>query len=91
MKEQPDPEQSDSDNPEWSESDIGQAGTFATLPASLRQTLRTARGPQKHPTKVRITIRLSPDVVASFRATGEGWQGRIDGALRDWLKAHAPG
>ncbi len=30
------------------------------------------RGPQKAPTKERITIRLSPDVVSSFRASGPG-------------------
>lgn len=46
------------------------------------------RGPQKTPTKERITIRLSRDVVERFRATGEGWQSRVDGALQDWLKKH---
>jgi uncharacterized protein (DUF4415 family) len=49
------------------------------------------RGPQKAPTKERITIRLSRDVTEHFRATGEGWQGRIDDALRDWLRTHTPG
>jgi uncharacterized protein (DUF4415 family) len=49
------------------------------------------RGPQKTPTKCLITMRLSPDVVATFRATGTGWQSRIDGALKDWLKTHTPG
>lgn len=48
------------------------------------------RGPQKAPTKERITIRLSRDVVESFRATGEGWQTRMDAALKDWLKSHSP-
>jgi len=37
-----------------------------------------------------ISIRLSPDVVGAFRATGDGWQTRIDTALRDWLKSHSP-
>ncbi|MFT0533303.1 BrnA antitoxin family protein [Castellaniella hirudinis] len=46
------------------------------------------RGPQKEPTKERITIRLSASTLADFRATGPGWQGRIDSALRDWLDAH---
>lgn len=40
------------------------------------------------PVEERITIRLSRDVVERFRATGEGWQTRIDAALRDYLKAH---
>jgi uncharacterized protein (DUF4415 family) len=60
-----------------------------TLPESLRRKLG-ARGPQKSPTKERITIRLSRNVVRSFRATGEGWQTRVDVALQDWLKKHNP-
>ncbi|HGJ5855678.1 MAG TPA: BrnA antitoxin family protein [Arsenophonus nasoniae] len=41
-------------------------------------------------TKTRITIRCSPDVVNAFRATGAGWQTRMDVALKDWLKKHNP-
>jgi uncharacterized protein (DUF4415 family) len=48
------------------------------------------RGPQKAPTKRLVTMRLSPDIVDTFRATGSGWQTRIDNALRDWLKTHTP-
>jgi uncharacterized protein (DUF4415 family) len=44
---------------------------------------------QVAPTKTRITIRLSQNVVDSFRATGEGWQTRMDAALQEWLKSHA--
>ena len=59
------------------------------LPSSLRKKVGI-RGPQKEPTKERITIRLSPDVVQRFRATGEGWQTRVDAALQDWLRKHKP-
>jgi uncharacterized protein (DUF4415 family) len=45
------------------------------------------RGPQKAPTKQRITIRLSQDIVEHFRAEGVGWQTRMDEALREWLKS----
>jgi len=48
-----------------------------------------ARGPNKRPPKEQVAIRLSPDVLAAFRADGPGWQTRIDAALRDWLKTHA--
>jgi len=58
-----------------------------TLPGSLRRKVGV-RGPQKSPTKERITIRLSQEVVQSFRATGEGWQTRVDAALQDWLRKH---
>ena len=46
------------------------------------------RGPQKAPTKKPLAIRLSPDVVDYFKATGAGWQSRIDAALRDWISGH---
>jgi len=59
------------------------------LSASLRKKLGV-RGPQKTPTKERITIRLSREVVESFRESGEGWQTRVDAALREWLKSHSP-
>jgi uncharacterized protein (DUF4415 family) len=59
------------------------------MPASLRRKVGV-RGPQKTPTKERITIRLSPDVVERFRATGDGWQTRVDAALQDWLRTHKP-
>jgi len=43
---------------------------------------RGERGPQKAPTKQQVTLRLDRDVVERFRATGAGWQGRINEALR---------
>jgi len=54
-----------------------------SLPASLQAKLKGR--PKAAVTKERITIRLSPDVVQTFRASGDGWQTRIDSALRDWL------
>jgi uncharacterized protein (DUF4415 family) len=59
-----------------------------TLPKSLQAKLR-GRGPQKAPTKTRITIRLSSEVVEGFRATGTGWQVRMDEALKGWLARHS--
>ena len=38
--------------------------------------------------KVSTTIRLDADVLAAFREKGEGWQTRVNAALRDWLKHH---
>ena len=43
---------------------------------------RGQRGPQKAPTKQLVSLRLDPDVLAHFRATGPGWQSRINAALR---------
>tara|TARA_R110001592_G_scaffold112292_3_gene310341 strand:- start:520 stop:798 length:279 start_codon:yes stop_codon:yes gene_type:complete len=63
--------------------------TNQALPQTLHEKMK-GRGPQKTPTKERITIRLSPDVLAPFRVTGKGWQSRVDAALKDWLKSHTP-
>jgi uncharacterized protein (DUF4415 family) len=47
-------------------------------------------GSVKPDRKVPTTIRLSPEVSSAFRATGHGWQTRIDAALKDWLRTHSP-
>ena len=36
-------------------------------------------------TKVALTVRYDADLVAAFRATGKGWQTRMNDALREWL------
>ena len=46
--------------------------------------------PKAEATKQRISIRLSPEVVTQFQATGRGWQTRMNDALKDWLKTHSP-
>ncbi|MBL8445642.1 MAG: BrnA antitoxin family protein [Zoogloeaceae bacterium] len=56
---------------------------------AVRPILKRGRPPAAV-TKERITIRLSPEVVQAFRASGEGWQTRVDAALKDWLKDHSP-
>ncbi len=33
------------------------------------------------PSKQRITLRLDPEVIDAFKATGAGWQGRMNDAL----------
>ncbi|MBP1202889.1 uncharacterized protein (DUF4415 family) [Duganella sp. 1411] len=39
-------------------------------------------------TKVAMNIRLDRDLVDAFKGTGEGWQTRLNDALRDWAKNH---
>lgn len=38
--------------------------------------------------ETRITLSMDNDTLAAFRAMGDGWQTRINQALREWLKAH---
>ena len=50
------------------------------------EVIRRARGrpPLGAPKKL-ISLRLDPDVIERFRATGPGWQSRINTALREHL------
>ena len=40
------------------------------------------RGLQRAPTKKQVTLRLDPEVIDKFRATGRGWQARMNDALK---------
>lgn len=44
--------------------------------------------PRKANPKVFAAIRLDVEVVEAFKATGRGWQTRINDALKTWLKEH---
>lgn len=39
--------------------------------------------------KTQVTLRLDVDIVEKFRASGEGWQTRINDALKSWVRTHA--
>ena len=45
-------------------------------------------GSTKAQAKVATTIRFDPDVLEALKASGRGWQTRVNDAMRDWLKAH---
>jgi uncharacterized protein (DUF4415 family) len=47
-------------------------------------------GSTKDDAKQAVTVRYSPDVLAAFRATGAGWQTRMNDALKEWLQTHSP-
>ncbi|MNI99699.1 hypothetical protein D3C73_1588480 [compost metagenome] len=38
--------------------------------------------------KVAVNVRYDRDVIEAFRATGDGWQTRMNDALRDYAKSH---
>ena len=64
--------------------------TYELSDQEFKQLRKVGRPPATE-TKEKITIRLSRMVVAKFRATGPGWQTRIDNALADWLREHKTG
>jgi uncharacterized protein (DUF4415 family) len=52
---------------------------------ALHKALSRGR-PKAESTKLALTIRYDAEVVEAFKATGKGWQTRMNAALRDWLK-----
>jgi len=63
--------------------------TQADLVRNGKVVRKGKRGPQKAPTKKLVSLRLSAEVVDHFKATGPGWQTRIDGALLKAIKRRA--
>lgn len=56
------------------------------FPAKVAAEMLKPRGRPKAPqTKLAVTIRYSPEVVAYFKATGSGWQTRMDEVLKKWV------
>jgi uncharacterized protein (DUF4415 family) len=43
------------------------------------------RGVGQKPATVLLSVRYSPEVVACFRATGKGWQTRMNEVLEEWV------
>lgn len=48
--------------------------------------MRALRGrPKSASSKQLVSIRYSPEVLAYFKSTGEGWQSLIDRVLREYI------
>ena len=80
----------DEDNPrtkpeDWNDAIVSHS--YAELREKLAECRRT-RGPQKAPLKVPTTIRFDADVLAALKATGKGWQTRVNEVMRDWIRMH---
>jgi len=56
--------------------------------AQVKTVLRVGRPRSVHPLKVPTTIRFDADVLEGLRATGKGWQTRVNEAMREWVKSH---
>ena len=67
---------------------VVKAGGYAAVRDALAQKRQGQRGPQLAPTKLPVTVRYNPEVVAYFKATGAGWQTRMNDALCDWVAKH---
>ena len=73
----------DPDDSDVTPDEAAQAKPFAKAFPKLGESIRRARGrPALEKPRQHVSLRLDPDVLATFRKTGKGWQGRINEALR---------
>jgi len=86
MNKNANPELIDEENPEWKEGDFKQAIPFSSLSEGLQAKLRRGRGLGKKPVKIQTAIRFDPEVLAALKATGRGWQTRVNNVMKEWLK-----
>lgn len=56
--------------------------------AQVKPLVRRGR-PLGSGTKAQVTLRLDVEVLEKFKASGEGWQTRINEALKNWVRTHA--
>jgi uncharacterized protein (DUF4415 family) len=58
--------------------------TAAQLKAMV--PLKSIRGrPKSENKKLLVSVRYSPEVLVYFKSTGDGWQSRMDGVLREYV------
>lgn len=72
----------DPDNPPLGAALLARMRPVAKAAPELVTMARRRGRPKLDNPKQAIKLRLSPDVLTWFRATGRGWQTRIDAALR---------
>lgn len=52
--------------------------------------LKALRGrPKSENKKLLVSVRYSPEVIAYFKSTGEGWQSLMDSVLRKYVARHS--
>ena len=87
---------SDTDAPELTDAELGEFRPASeVLPEVLGKekaaALMRRRGRPALPEserKVSMSIRYDRDLIEAFRATGEGWQSRMNDVLREYAKSH---
>ena len=91
MVRKPNPGLIDDDAPEFTDEQLaGMRPAREVLPpdfyAMVTKRKPGQRGPGKKPAKVATTIRLDADTLAAWKASGAGWQARVNDVLRRAVK-----
>jgi uncharacterized protein (DUF4415 family) len=82
------------DNPEWGEAEFARARPASeVLPGLLgaeaaQKVLRPRGRPRLENAKRPVKLRIDPEVIDAYKAQGDGWQTRMNEALRAYAKSH---
>lgn len=77
----------DDDNPELTDADFARARPFPEMFPELARKLRAQGGrPRLERPKVHVGFRLAADVVEGIKATGKGYNARVERVLREALE-----
>lgn len=75
---------SDPDAPEATADQLAASRPFKEVFPDLYASIQRSRGrPPVASPRQQVSIRLDPDVIAKFKATGKGWQSRINDILKN--------
>lgn len=73
----------DDDNPEWTKEDFARAKRGSDIPAHILAAFPKSKGGRPAGSnKEQVALRLDNDVLAKLRASGRGWQTRVNEILR---------
>lgn len=72
---------------DWVDKDDAPDMALPEWQAKLTATPARRGRPLSSSPKTSTTIRLDAAIVDEFRAAGNGWQSRINAALREWLES----
>jgi uncharacterized protein (DUF4415 family) len=72
----------DDDNPEWTDEDFARARPISDFPKLAAAFPKAKGGRPRGSSKQPVSLRLDRDVIQKFKATGSGWQSRINDVLK---------
>ncbi len=72
---------------EWK---IGEQPVSGLAGASALREALSRNHPEMQGAQQALTVRYDAEVIEAFKATGKGWQARMNDALKDWLQTHSP-
>ncbi|AOJ01310.1 MULTISPECIES: BrnA antitoxin family protein [Burkholderia] len=83
------------ENPEWTDADFVRARPAEEVLTELlgkdvaAKLTKPCGRPKSANPKTPLKLRIDPDIVSAYKAQGEGWQTRMNDALRDYAKSHS--